>query len=145
MDEQEYRNIILNFYKNSDEMVSALTAYGEVRGEGLDGIIGVLNVIKNRKEDEHRWSDEATGVCLQKNQFSCWRKDDPNFEKITDIDLNNRVFQHCFGLAYGVLNGYIKDNTGGANHYYDESIAPPYWADKMKVTKKAGKIVFLKG
>lgn len=140
-----YRKEILKFYKMSDEMVAALTAYGEARGEGIYGITGVLNVIKNRRDDSLRWANNAAAVCLEKFQFSCWGSEDPNFEKLKRVDLKNRVFQHCFGLAYGVLNGYIPDNTEGANHYYDTSIKPPAWAEKMIETKKTGKLVFLKG
>ena len=125
-------------------MVAALTAFGEARGQGIEGITAVINVIKNRKNHLIRWSDNAVGVCLEKFQFSCWGKDDPNFEKLVNLNFNNRVFQHCFGLTYGVLNGYINDNTDGADHYYDTSIDPPYWAENMTVTKKIGRLVFLK-
>ncbi|MFC1724672.1 cell wall hydrolase [candidate division KSB1 bacterium] len=144
MDKIEYRKTILKFYKESDEMTAALTAYGEARGECIEGITAVLNVIKNRKNNERRWADNAAAVCLEKFQFSCWRKADPNFEKLIKISFKNRVFQHCFGLAYGVLNGYISDNTGGADHYYDTSINPPYWSKNMTLTKSIGKLVFLK-
>ena len=143
--EEVYRKEILKFYKMSDEMVAALTAYGEARGEGIYGITGVLNVIKNRKEDPLRWANNAAAVCLENFQFSCWGGKDPNFEKIKRVDFKNRVFQHCFGLAYGVLNGYISDSTEGANHYYDTSIKPPKWAENMTETKRIGRLVFLKG
>ncbi len=57
--------------------VVALTLYGEVRGEPLEGQLAVASVLLNRKADG-RWGQTFTSVCRAPWQFSCWNPTDPN-------------------------------------------------------------------
>lgn len=41
----------------------------EARGEGLDGMLGVANVIRMRMKERHLTADQ---VCMQPKQFSCY-------------------------------------------------------------------------
>jgi len=142
--EERYKNCLLYLKTKSDVLITALTAFGEARGENENTIIAVCNVIRNRVHDEDRWYDEYVNVCLQPKQFSCFNADDRNFKKIMCASLDNPAFQKCLGIAYGVINGYILDNTMGANHYHNKDMVPPKWAQGMKKTLETKKLIFYK-
>ena len=145
MRETWYDNVLKYLRIKSDVLITALTAFGEARGEDENTVIAVCNVIKNRVHDEERWYDEYVNVCLQPKQFSCYNFGDRNLIKIVGITADNPAFQKCLGIAYGVLRGHIMDNTMGANHFHNKDMVPPKWAKGMKKTLETKKMVFYKG
>ena len=47
----------------------------------------------------------------------------------------------CAVIATLAVNGWLKDQTGGATHYFAASMPePPYWADHGKGWKETAKI-----
>ncbi|RKY84473.1 cell wall hydrolase [candidate division KSB1 bacterium] len=145
MKEEWYNNCITYLRTKSDIYITAITAFGEARGEDENTIIAVCNVIKNRVNDKDRWYDEYVNVCLQPRQFSCFNFNDRNFVKIMSVTLDNPAFQRCFGVAFGVIRGYILDNTMGATHYHNKDMIQPNWAKSMRKTLETRKLVFYKG
>lgn len=128
----------------------ARTAWAEARGEGELGMEAVATVIRNRVYDgDRRWAQTYDEVCLAPNQFSCWRADDPNRQKATDVTFQDVRFFKAYALAAGVM-AMIRmiDPTHGANHYLATflfySTDRPSWADPEKISALIGNHVFLK-
>ena len=131
------------------EHVLALTIFGEARGETLFGKIGVAHVVNNRCKDK-RWPDTIQGVCIQPKQFSCWNESDPNFQLLLrkskqginyDPDL---AWRECVWVAGGVIFGYLRDNTSGANHYHTKDVKP-FWENQMTKVGEIDHHIFYRG
>lgn len=103
--------------------IMARTIYGEARGEGLLGQVSVAAVILNRVEASKLpknkwWGTTICGVCLEKFQFSCWMKHDPNYSLVTRFyDPYLQEFKESTLIASLAVNGLLKDPTSGATHY----------------------------
>ena len=93
----------------------ALTLIGEARGELCHGIIGVGCVIRNRL-GTRTYEDVVT----EKNQFSCWNVDDPNYHYLISLDLEHpadKYIKQCLWVAQGIFDGDILDIVSGARNY----------------------------
>jgi N-acetylmuramoyl-L-alanine amidase len=126
--------------------ILARTIWGEARGELLSGQEAVTNVILNRVKFARQrgrfwWGNDIVAVCRKAYQFSCWNHDDPNFIKMTQIDINDRMFAQCLRLARRAVNNVITDNTGGATHYHTDDIVPA-WARGRSPTAIIGNHIF---
>lgn len=139
-----------------DVLALARTLWGEARGESREGQIAVAWVIRNRLEGYPNawWSTHAgdeipdhtiEAVCLEPHQFSCWWDTQATkVRKRTPEQLGSLM-----GIAIGVLNDTIPDNTNGATHYHTilrpdyAKIWPPKWA-KGHVGKTIGSHLFYK-
>lgn len=114
----------------------ARTIYGEARGEGARGMQAVGNVIMNRVKAGSWYGASIKDVCLKPYQFSCWNANDPNREKI--LKATPAQLQQARTIAEKVISGELSDITGGATHYYADSIAAPYWTASMRQTTTIG-------
>ena len=116
-------------------IIIALTLAGEAIGEGVEGQRAVASVIWNRaKGDIHKLKE----VCKAPAQFTCW-SDGKNLEA-----LKGAVgWDGCLTIAKDMVNGKFEPMTE-ATHFYDVSIAPPYWATGMEVTEFIGDFIMLK-
>lgn len=125
--------------------IVARTAWGEARGCGIWGMQRVINVMVNRSRHPSWWGRDLASVCLAPKQFSCWNHDDPNYEKLTTVTIDDPQFKQALGLAKTAVSGALVDASGGADSYYAASMAePPYWAKDAAVTTEDGWHVFLK-
>jgi spore germination cell wall hydrolase CwlJ-like protein len=104
----------------------AATLWGEARGEGPDGIAAVAWVIRNRVARPAWWGKDWTSVCLAHAQFTCWW--DAQAPRLRVVDVSDTRFGQCLTIAAEVMGGGGADPTGGADHYYADTIAPPAWA-----------------
>ena len=118
----------------------ARTLYGEARGEGYRGMQAVANVIMNRVKKGGWYGASVKDVVLKPYQFSCWNVTDPNREKI--INATPAQLSTALEIAKKAINGELPDITGGATHYYANSISAPYWASSMKKTATIGNHIF---
>ena len=112
--------------------IFAKTLFGEARGEGLKGIEAIANVVMNRVKHAQQigsywWGKTIEEVCLKPFQFSCWNKDDPNYELLMQNLAENKVYQVCERVAKRAITGFLTDNTKGATHYHTLS-CNPIWA-----------------
>ncbi len=106
------------FYALSDLDTLMLTIYGEARGEGLEGKFGVGFVIVNRSR---LWKKSIKDVCYEKNQFSCYNSNDPQYchmlsqatyWKHTKEEENNTML-----VAQACLYGWNESTVGDATFY----------------------------
>ena len=115
---------------NTNLLHLAKTIYGEARGENVETMLAVGWVIRNRLQ-ARRHGDSYKDVVLQRKQFSCWNKDDPNY-KVIKGTIKGRLWEVCIGVAIVVMQSTEKHNPiPNVRHYYDKSLYnnPPYWAE----------------
>lgn len=121
---------LLFFSKKQRKHIDAMarTLYGEARGEKCDkGMTAVAHVILNRVESKE-WAKSPKKVVLQRRQFSCWNKNDPNRVLITRAGLENKNFRKAYRVAMDTLCRKA-DPTQGATHYHSRFMEKkPRWA-----------------
>lgn len=126
--------------------VLARTIYGEARGEGLAGMEAVASVVINRvrfarKRGGHWWGNTVEKVCKAKYQFSCWNKDDCNFDIINKVDASDKIFAMCKRIARRAVCGALADRTRGAMFYHNRKVNP-LWAKCAIPCEEIGNHVF---
>ena len=133
---------------DADLLTLARTIYGEARSqkEPTAGREAVAHVVMTRLAMKFRGETTISGICKSRKQFSCWNDDDVNKKIIEAANRGiNPIFDQCFAFAEQVTNGQLDDNTGGATHYYSETIPRPPWAKPpAKQTTQIGSHLFFK-
>jgi len=118
----------INDALNSMNAVALLQALimGEAEAEPILGKLAVAWVVKNRVLD-NRWPNDWKSVMLQPKQFSCFL---PAYfrPEILKRNWRQQTWRECRFAAFGVFQQYVRDMTGGANHYYATWAPTPYWA-----------------
>ena len=106
----------------------SLCGWREARGEGEDGIRGVIHVIGNRVKAWYRLERDPWHYAIfKKGQFTSMSDvNDPQyFLKPAD---NDPVWILCQRLAAEIVAGQDVDNTGGALYYANlDNITPGGW------------------
>ena len=128
------------FEAQEADTLLAMCLWGEARGESLLGLAAVACVILNRMKKKGVGVHE---IILARKQFSSFNLDDPNRGKLAFPLAHDTIdaWEKCSNVATLALNGYINDPTGGATHYYADSLPkPPYWADAAKGWKQTAKV-----
>lgn len=128
-----------------------VTLYGEARNQPIEAVAGVGNVILNRLQDG-RWGDSIHAALLDWAEFSClWAElGGLNFVKLLDfargitaLEAFTQREKQLHLIARGVIENALVDNTRGATHYHDHTIAPPFWAQPpAELTVKLGAFSF---
>lgn len=142
-----------------DNIIAAICVWRETRGEDLLVKILVAKVLVNRTRDKlDRWPKTLSSVVLQPYQFSSFNTNDPNSSKIprqidlslvscctaVDAALDDSIpFSDSKILPTISMDEFSKLST--ANHYHDDSIAPPSWTKGMEFLGKVGRILFYRG
>lgn len=95
----------------------SLCLWREARGEGDDGIRGVMHVIRKRALSWYKSAKEPYHAAIYDHaQFTSMS--DPNDPQYTlfpaDTDL---IYLLCQKIAVDVISGTDADNTGGALYY----------------------------
>ena len=121
----------------TDEDILARTIFGEARGEGFEGMEAVACVIMNRFKAKKWFTGyvvingqkipSVAQTCLKRFQFSCWNKNDANYEILQKVGIQNRIFCECLTIARRALSGQLTDFTNGALYYHTKQIKPK-WA-----------------
>lgn len=136
-----YRVVKKGYDMTEDQTdIMARTIYGEARGEGQQGMQAVANVIMNRVKAGSWYGASVKDVCLKPYQFSCWNDNDVN--KLIITQATDAQLKPARKIAEQAIAGTLQDITGGATHYYADSIAAPYWAASMTQTAKIGHHIF---
>jgi N-acetylmuramoyl-L-alanine amidase len=141
-----------NFYKLPPNDQLAILLFLECRGEPIEGQIAVGCVVRNRVKGKQ--GNSYFTVITEKNQFSCFNSNDKEYgigmnmvkelaENKMPEDLTG-LFQQCRWLAQGIINGSLKDNTQGAQYYYNPKLCNPTWAKDMTITRIIGNHIFLR-
>ncbi len=135
------------FYNEMTIDVLARTLWGEARGEGVEGMEAVANVILNRariaeEKGSFWWGNNIIQVCQKPYQFSCWNRSDPNFKKLSSVDDGDLYFASAMRVARRAVIGSLEgDVTEGATHYHTKAIKP-YWAKGKKPCADIGANLF---
>ena len=130
-----------------DDLIVAATIWGEARGEGIEGMKAVANVIRNRANSLNKTPKD---VVLQKKQFSIWNDTttDNFLNKINKSTLKNPKDGSAWENAQNIVKNYVKtkgtDNTKGAQFYHTTSIKPNWDYSKLKYTTTIGNHKFYK-
>ena len=112
----------------------------EAGGEYHVGALeGVYEVIKTRAKKRNK---TLAQVCLQRKQFSCLNVPSDGIKALEDTIAQAKKHPR-WTIAANVL-GTSTNFTNGADHYYADYIAEPYWAASMTQTVKIGKHIFFK-
>ncbi len=139
MTKEEYKAAIAKIKNYPQWLLYAKTLYGECRGEPREGKIAVCWVMHRREMDGKLRND-----ILDPYQFSCYNYGDPNLSKLLQVGIEDKVFQECIDIAFGVLNGNYPDPTNGADHYFNRRLVQPEWAKKMTLVATFGAHEFYK-
>ena len=122
-----------------------LLVYLEAQGEPFEGKLAVACIVKNRTKDK-RWPNTYKEVMLQPSQFSCFNNMNEDryklFRKpmVHDLEIIQR---ECRAASFLVHEGWVRDVTNGANHYYNPEKCAPSWAEGVNY-KTIGQHRFLK-
>lgn len=122
-----------------DHLFFVLTLYGEARGENASSRRAIAWVIRNRFTKKI-FGDSYRGIVLKPLQFSCWRKNDPNYKVLQNPGKNGKskyekqsdqqAWQRCKETFREVFNAPESDNPiPQVCHYFS---GPPQhrWQEK---------------
>ncbi|WP_020398985.1 cell wall hydrolase [Kordiimonas gwangyangensis] len=130
----------------------ARIAWGEARDQGRDGMQAVLNTIDNRTRmdlfNDNRddwWGEGYANVATKAAQYSAYNENDPNRAKLEAVTDADPIFAEAVELASLMVRGQLPDLTGGATHYHNNKIKPPFWTKNATVTAIIGNHIFYKG
>lgn len=113
----------------TNKEIIARTLWGEARGQGIEGMTAVANVIANRASAPTWWGHSFQEVCLKPFQFSCWNHDDPNRAKLLAVTSDDDQFTLALEIAARVLMEALTDTTNGAHYYHAANMKKyPSWA-----------------
>jgi len=62
----------------------------------------------------------------------------------TPIEANRTAWRDSVRIAWQVMQGELKDNTGGATYYYAHNLVYPQWADVKQQTQVIGAHTFMR-
>jgi len=134
------------FEELTDIQLLTVLLLGESRGERIEVQAGVGCVVRNRVNHPSWMGSNYKEVILKPYQFSCFLKNDPNYEKLKDVSVHipDWAIKQCFWVANGIMTDMLIDITKGSDSYYDISIPDPKWAKESQFKVQLGKIKFYK-
>jgi spore germination cell wall hydrolase CwlJ-like protein len=152
----------------------ASNIYFESRAEGEQGKQAVAHVVQNRIKDPkfpktpcaviqegrhfESWKTKGVEMAPEQRQYiprrhQCqfsWYCDglkDIIWIQLRDgtpIEANRTAWRDSVRIAAQVMQGELKDNTGGATYYYAHNLVYPSWADVKQQTRVIGDHTFMK-
>ena len=145
----------LTIEQQAAEMLLPMCLWGEARGEGPVGMLGVAHVIVNRAYGAKAALPEdfvanqgfkLKAVILKPLQFSCFNPADPNRHKLLHPETEPVSWGLALAVSQLVLQGATCDPTHGAVNYLTKSLyasdQAPKWARQMRVTAEHGNHIF---
>jgi len=134
----------------------AKNIYHEARGESFAGQFAVAHTTLNRVTDKKTIKqvvtqsvrDSAGRPLKNKCHFSWYCDGKPDDIKLyhngKPLQKNIDSFELAATVAIMALSGVAVDNTAGATHYYNPSLANPRWASAFDTTKVYGNHKFMR-
>ena len=159
---------------NQQLFCMAQNIYFESRAEGEQGKQAVAHVVQNRIKDPkfprtpcaviqegrhfESWKTKGVEMAPEQRQYiprrnQCqfsWYCDglkDIIWIQLRDgtpIEANRQAWRDSVRIAVQVMQGELKDNTGGATYYYAHNLVYPSWADVKQQTQVIGDHTFMK-
>lgn len=133
------------FQDLDDLTLLACCIWGEARGEGAEGKIGVGCVVRNRVNTAPKYGRGWNGVILKPWQFSSFNANDPNRDKLLTplAHGTEETWRACYAAAATVYFGESPDVTNGAVFYFSRPlIAPPNAWGNVQHTADIGGLHF---
>ena len=127
-----------------DRAIAVLTIFCEASNQPLEARKAVAHVLLNRLT-KGEWGQTVAAVCLTPYQFSEWLPDRPdarNMRRAANTPDDDAVMLAC-GQAYDIACAE-GDFTGGATHFYADSISAPSWTVGATKTGKWGNLYFFR-
>jgi len=141
----------------------SLNIYYEARGESWKGKSAVAHVVKNRVQHE-KYPDTICGVVLQAKtwnekpirdmcQFAWYcdgKTDNPQLRYKAQPRIGKAIkpnildWENSVATAIQVMEGYSRDITYGATHYFNHNISTPSWSTVYPTTTIIGNHTFQK-
>lgn len=114
--------------------------YFEARGEALEGMFAVAEVILNRR-DSGEYPGSVCGVVHQGTgaRFAC--QFTYSCDGISDAVTERGAWTTVGRVAALMLDGAPRNLTGGATHYHTRAVSP-YWASRFPRTAAIGSHLF---
>ena len=119
----------------------AKNIYHEARGETVAGKIAVAHVTLNRVNHK-RFPNTVCGVVKQAKMSAWWAETHDRAVPLKykcqfswycdgkpDIITDPAAWRDSVDLSLAVIRGETRDLTSGATHYFNPSLADPYWQD----------------
>ncbi len=128
----------------TEKQVVAAVIVREAGGEGVIGMKAVASVIENRARVQRKSPYE---IVMARYQFSCLNSvtiHHADIDNFVSNSSNHPAFNAAMNLSEKVRNNTLKDVTGGATYYHEQSIEQPAWVVNLKFTKKIGNHLFYK-
>ena len=125
-----------------DFTLTALCVYREARGEPLEGKRAVAFVIRNRTLQPGWWGHDWASIILHPYQFSAFNWNNQNVHVWPAK--SETAWQECLQVSEEAWTPDFPDPTGGATHYFDDSIKPPLWSKNMTQTLRIGRLTFFR-
>jgi N-acetylmuramoyl-L-alanine amidase len=123
----------------SDILWLAMCIFFEARGEPLEGQLGVAHVVINRSINR---KIPIEAVIKQSNQFSWYNKD----SKFKTVFKEMKSYFDCVVVVYKCAEErQAGKNFGGANYFFNPSLANPSWAKKFELVKVVSNHAFYRG
>ena len=159
---------------NQQLFCMAQNIYFESRAEGEQGKQAVAHVVQNRIKDPkfpktpcaviqegrhfESWKTKGVEMAPEQRQYiprrnQCqfsWYCDglkDVIWIQLRDgtpIEANRTAWRDSVRIAVQVMQGELKDNTGGATYYYAHNLVYPSWADVKQQTQVIGAHTFMR-
>jgi hypothetical protein len=107
------------------------TALGEARGEGVEGMADVIQVILNRANSGDFPADPAAAA-LQPNEFSAWNPTSAGGNNPSQFSTSSDTYKSGERALDLVLSGTRPDYTGGALFYKTPSVKSPFHDSQNK-------------
>jgi len=115
----------------------ASTAWHEARGEGIEGMTAVMEVVQHRAQANFRGASDQCEVAKSSKQFSAFNAgySEPEFDQ---------SFLDVLPLAWKVYKGKIDNLPSNVMHYHTAEVNPR-WADSSKVYAVIQNHIFYEG
>lgn len=120
------------------------TVLGEARGEGVQGMESVAQVIRNRANSD-KYPSDPMEVALQPNQFSTWNRGEGG-NNPQQFKPGTQLYETAKQAIERVFSGETVDPTNGALFYHTPQVNPGWSKSVNKYgTTQIGNHIFYNG
>jgi len=143
-----------DFNDDTKQMILARAIFGEAREGTMSdrARIAVGWSVRNRVEfpNPNRYGGTYHKVILNPSQYSSFSEggdNNGNYEMVknpyfSENAIEIKAWENCYKIAGDILNNKVSDPTGGADHFFDDSISLPSWAKPEYFLIKIDKFLF---
>ena len=128
--------------KCADLAFLALTVWREARGESSVAKLAVAYSILDRVTHPTWWGRDVQSVVFKRWQYSSLTA--PNDPQLVTwpLDSSDLAWIDCLLQATAALANTSPNPAPMADSYFDESIAPPAWAQPKMFVRQIGRLKF---